>query len=148
MEVDACLCDFCDLEFLDGKPGSEGDRLRCALEAKHPEFMSSGKLPFPRFKRAIKGWRKHAPTQSRVPLPEDVELAIAGHMRSRGSTGTGWGTLARGPRSKARMCAADARENVLVCCAACLSFEFAYRTECSPLNSFSNLKMPASRLGS
>ena len=55
-------------------------KLQAALEYERPEAAREGKLRLPRFRRALKGWRKLAPAQSRLPMLEFLKSAISGLM--------------------------------------------------------------------
>ena len=79
-ELDAVLCDYADDLFLSGENCSSGAKLQAALEHHRPEAAREGLLHLPRFKRALKGWRRLAPTQSRLPMIEFVKSAISAVM--------------------------------------------------------------------
>eukprot|EP00974_Lingulodinium_polyedra_P024121 2335889-Lingulodinium_polyedra.AAC.1 len=68
---------YADVLFLDGYSSGEGTKLLVAVEAVHPVYLRKGRLAVPRFRRALKGWGRLAPTRSRVPCPEAFAVALA-----------------------------------------------------------------------
>ena len=82
--LDAALVDFSDDAFLDGENVDFGEKLQAALEAMLPSFQRHGKLQLPRFKRALKGWRRLAPNRSRLPMPEEHMHAMVGALCAAG----------------------------------------------------------------
>ena len=69
-ELDAALCEYADHLFLSGETCSYRQKLQAALEYVRPETARDGSLRLPRFKRALKGWRKLSPAQVRLPMIE------------------------------------------------------------------------------
>ena len=69
---------------MNGEGSSYGQKLQAALEFWRPEAAREGSLKLPRFKRALKGWRRVAPTQTRLPMIEYVKSAISGLLIWRG----------------------------------------------------------------
>ncbi|CAK9080024.1 unnamed protein product [Durusdinium trenchii] len=55
-----------------------------ALEFFRPEAARAGELRLPHFKKAMKGWRRLAPTQTRMPMVEFAKTCISGLMMSQG----------------------------------------------------------------
>ena len=53
-------------------------RLQAAIEYHRPEAAREGQLQLPRFRRALKGWRRLSPTQTRLPMIEFVKSSISG----------------------------------------------------------------------
>ena len=76
-DLDAALRDYADELFLDGEDSHVGSKLQAALEFERPQAARVGTLHLPRFKRALKGWRKLAPQQVRMPLMEFLKSCIA-----------------------------------------------------------------------
>jgi hypothetical protein len=70
---DEVLADYLDLEFLDGKSSTEGEKLVAAIEFNLIKWR--GHLV--RSRRALKGWRKERPPGSRLPLPRLVCYGMA-----------------------------------------------------------------------
>eukprot|EP00439_Symbiodinium_sp_Y106_P085585 s532_g29.t1 len=79
-QLDVALLEYCDFLYLDGEDSNFGQKLQAALEYERPEAAREGKLRLPRFRRALKGWRKLAPAQSRLPILEFLKSAISGLM--------------------------------------------------------------------
>ena len=79
-KLDEAMCDFADELFLNGEDSHAGEKLKAALEYARPEGIREGYLHLPRFKRAMKGWRKLAPNQTRLPMLEVLKSAISGIM--------------------------------------------------------------------
>lgn len=79
-QLDIALCEFADHENLNGEGAHCGEKLQAALEYERPEYSRHGSLSLPRFKRAMKGWRRMAPTQTRLPMPEFLKSAISAVM--------------------------------------------------------------------
>lgn len=82
--LDAALCDFADHLYLNGEGADAGWKLKAALEFVRPEAMRRSDLFLPRFRRALKGWRKMAPGQTRLPMLEFVKSCISGLMMFAG----------------------------------------------------------------
>ena len=76
-QLDEALCEYADHEYLNGEAAHCGEKLQAALEYERPEFSRAGALHLPRFRRCMKGWRKMAPTQTRLPMPEFMKSAIS-----------------------------------------------------------------------
>lgn len=83
-QLDEALCEFADHLFLDGEGLSFGQKLQAAIEYERPEFAQEGRLALPRFKRAMKGWRRLNPQQTRLPMPEFLKSAISAVMVQKG----------------------------------------------------------------
>ncbi|CAE7038510.1 unnamed protein product [Symbiodinium sp. CCMP2592] len=81
--LDAALCDWADILYLNGEGSNYGDKLLASLEFERPEFAREGKVNLPRFRRALKGWRRMAPTQTRLPMIEFIKGAISGVLLKR-----------------------------------------------------------------
>ena len=74
--LDEALCEFVDHLFLDGEDVNYGQKLQAALEYERPEFSRHG--------RALKGWRRLAPTQTRLPMLEFLKSAVSGIFLEEG----------------------------------------------------------------
>ncbi|CAE7820938.1 unnamed protein product [Symbiodinium necroappetens] len=85
-ELDAALCDYADSLYLDGESSTSGQKLQAALEFVRPEAAREGRLVLPRFRKALKGWRRMAPTQTRLPMPEMIKSSISGVFLAKGLT--------------------------------------------------------------
>lgn len=75
---------FMDQTYLDGRARDWGDKLKAALEWCHPELSKRGHISLPRMVRALKGWRKAAPTQLNWPMPELGMYAVCGGLLMMG----------------------------------------------------------------
>lgn len=81
-KTDAVLADYMDLLYLQGRSPHEGEKTVASVEFNN--IALKGKLM--RSRRALKGWRKAMPAQSRLPLPRLImfgicmELAAKGHL--------------------------------------------------------------------
>ena len=77
-QLDAALCEYADLLYLDGygsrRETDGGHRTR-------PEFARAGTLHLPRLRRSLKGWRRLAPSQVRMPMIEFLKSAVSGLMQ-------------------------------------------------------------------
>lgn len=110
--LDAALCDWADILYLNGEGCNYGDKLLAALEFERPEFAREGKVHLPRYRRALKGWRRMAPTQTRLPMIEFIKGAISGVLLKRGRRSMAlfnevtFSTYAR-PGELLRVCAED-----------------------------------------
>lgn len=76
---DKLLADYMDVMFLNGKGLNEGEKTLAAVEF----FQVSLKGFLVRSKRALRGWRKERPPQSRLPLPKLVTYGMAMIMLAR-----------------------------------------------------------------
>ena len=83
-DLDKALVDYSDTMYLNGEDSHAGDKLKAALEFQRPEGVRTGRLELPRFKRALKGWRKLAPTQVRQPMLEFLKSAVSGVLLRMG----------------------------------------------------------------
>ncbi|CAJ1446249.1 unnamed protein product, partial [Effrenium voratum] len=84
VELDEALCDYSDFLYLEGEGHDSGEKLKAALEFERPEAARRGELHLPRFRRAMKGWRKMSPSQTRLPMIEFVKGAISAVMLAMG----------------------------------------------------------------
>ena len=78
--LDEALSDYADWAYLAGEKAEHGEKLKAALAALHPLMMPPGKLTHPLFDRAMRGWRRAAPTFARTGYPEGVSYAISGQL--------------------------------------------------------------------
>ena len=78
--LDEVLCEYADALYMEGEDCNCGQKLLAALELEMPEWHREGVLKLPRFRRALKGWRKLAPPQTRLPLLEFLKSSISGLM--------------------------------------------------------------------
>ena len=85
-QLDAALCDYADHQYLNGESSTSGQKLQAALEFVRPEAAREGRLVLPRFRKALKGWRRMAPTQTRLPMPEMIKSSISGVFLAQGLT--------------------------------------------------------------
>ena len=69
-------CDF----FLEGKPVNEGEKILASIEYHHSSLK--GKLV--RSRKALRGWRKERPQESRLPLPKLVAYGMSMHLLALG----------------------------------------------------------------
>ena len=77
--TDLELLDYFDNLYLQGYAPSAGHKTVAALQHFEPRFRKNGKWAFTRALRALAGWRRLAPANSRLPLPH---LAAEGIMLS------------------------------------------------------------------
>lgn len=77
-ELDIAVSDFMDELYLNGEGVDAGNKLRAALEYDRPEAARAGSLNLPKTKSALKGWRKLAPGQTRMPMLEFLKSGISG----------------------------------------------------------------------
>ena len=82
--LDDAVTDWADLEYLSGESFEVGEKLLAALE-KWALFAREARLVrLPRFRHALKSWRKNCPKRSRLPMPEEFMWLIAGTLGSAG----------------------------------------------------------------
>lgn len=62
-----------DVLFFEGKPMNEGEKILASVEFRHGSVK--GKLL--RSRKALRGWRKECPPESRAPLPKLVAYGIS-----------------------------------------------------------------------
>ena len=75
--LDARIVQFFDYLYLEGRAASSGEKLIAAVMMFLPDYHARGRLPLPRAGRALRGWRRLAPTKTRRPLPWAVCCAVA-----------------------------------------------------------------------
>ena len=71
------LLEWADCQFNEGKPPELGTTLFAAVKALYPRYSKSGDLKLPRFSRALAGWAKLMPGESRWPVPWPLVAAAA-----------------------------------------------------------------------
>ena len=67
--TDSVIADFCDELYLNGCQNDAGYKLISAWKYFHPEYNRGGGMRLPLTTQCMKGWKKAAPSRSRVPLP-------------------------------------------------------------------------------
>lgn len=72
-DTDAVLADFLDVMFLEGKSAAEGEKVVASIEFHNINLKGS----LVRAQRALRGWRKERPPQSRLPLPRLIASGMA-----------------------------------------------------------------------
>ena len=75
--VDQVLAECREELSFDGYGGGEASRLIAAWQDRFPEYGRQGMWSLPHAQRAAKGFRRLAPTRSRLPLPLAFACAIA-----------------------------------------------------------------------
>ena len=78
--LDAKLVHNFDQLFLAGAAYAEGEKLWAAVRFFTPSYANHGHLHLPRSSRALKGWRRLAPTATRRPLPWEAAAAVAWNL--------------------------------------------------------------------
>jgi hypothetical protein len=66
-----------DAQFLGGEQADLGSKMLAAVRFFSPRFGKGGDLKLPLASQALKGWRKKAPSKSRMPLPIEAVFLIA-----------------------------------------------------------------------
>ncbi|CAE7387391.1 LYPLA1 [Symbiodinium microadriaticum] len=79
-ELDWTLADYFDAMFLDGSSHATGQKVLAAVEFAFIE--KKGQLV--RSRRALRGWQKLRPPQSRLPLPKPLAYGMAQIIMARG----------------------------------------------------------------
>lgn len=75
-ETDANLADYMDILYLDGHGANQGEKTIAAVEFHCIKLKGT----LVRSRRALRGWRKVVPAQSRLPLPKPVAFGMAMQM--------------------------------------------------------------------
>ena len=83
-QVDQCLVQHMNQQFLDGHQAFRGDRLIASFLHHYPQFSRVGVKRIPRALRALRGWRKLCPGRSRVPYPLAIWTGLASLMIGMG----------------------------------------------------------------
>eukprot|EP00438_Fugacium_kawagutii_P002485 Skav209078 [mRNA] locus=scaffold207:207591:211020:- [translate_table: standard] len=78
--VDDVMCDYLDWLYEEGRSPHEGEKSIAAMEFFRMELKGT----LNRCRRALKGWRKIMPPQSRLPLPRILMFGIAMDLLARG----------------------------------------------------------------
>ena len=71
-EVDAAIVLYLNMSYSQGRPVSDGEVLLAGLLFFQPQYGKVEGQKLARSWRALKGWRKRAPTRSRRPLPRMI----------------------------------------------------------------------------
>ena len=71
-EVDAAIVQYLNTSYSQGRPVSDGGVLLAGLLFFQPQYGKLGRQKLARSWRALKGWRKRAPTRSTRPLPRMI----------------------------------------------------------------------------
>ncbi|CAE7502120.1 unnamed protein product [Symbiodinium sp. KB8] len=79
-ELDWTLADYFDVMFLDGNSQATGQKILAAVEYAFIEKKGS----LVRARRALRGWQKLMPSQSRLPLPKMIAYGMGQIMLARG----------------------------------------------------------------
>ena len=79
-DVDIILADFLDVMFLENHSAADGEKVVAATEF----FNLHLKGALSHCRRALRGWRKEKPPQSRLPLPRLIAAGMAMVLCSRG----------------------------------------------------------------
>jgi len=83
-DVDYLVVEWMNNEFMEGKQAERGSKMLAAVKYFRPEFKVRGGAVLPRATQALQGWRRHAPEQSRLPLPWEVTALIAEELATTG----------------------------------------------------------------
>ena len=76
-EVDASLVQLVHYRFFSGYDSGDGSKALAAFMFVRPQFSKLGTHHLPRTSRALRGWKKLAPSHSRPPPPFDVVCGLA-----------------------------------------------------------------------
>ena len=76
-ELLALTLDYLDVQFLEGAPHGDGDKLVAAIQHALPSVLSEPDWKA-RVSHALRGWEKRGPTESQAPPPEELVMAAAG----------------------------------------------------------------------
>lgn len=79
-QLDGLLADYMDKLFMDGRHVAEGEKTLASVEYHHVRVK--GRLV--RGRRALRGWRKEKPQQSRVPIPKILAYGISMQLIAKG----------------------------------------------------------------
>jgi len=90
---DALLTAYFNFLFFAGHMAPKGMKVLAAFMFFHPEYAKAGHLGLPRAWRALKGWKRLCPSQTRVPYPWAFWCGMANQMTSRGFLNMGIFTL-------------------------------------------------------
>ena len=82
-EVAMCLLEILDHLFLDGAGHPDGSKLLSAVLHIYPELREAT-VEEKRVRRALSGWQKRAPAETRVGIPDEVVYAQIGMLLSEG----------------------------------------------------------------
>ncbi len=83
-ELDNAATDWCDLEYLSGEQPESGEKLYAALEKWALACREGRGVVLPRFRHALKSWKKNSPKRSRLPMPENFMWLITGTLGAAG----------------------------------------------------------------
>ena len=78
--TDANLADYMDVLYLEGQPMNQGEKILASIEYFNGTLRGS----LLRSRRALRGWRKEQPLQSRAPLPKLVVYGLCMKMIAHG----------------------------------------------------------------
>ena len=79
-EVDAACTTWANEQYRLGKAANKGEVLLASIGHCFPEFSSFGSHKLPRFRRALKGWRRRTPARSRRPHVWSMWSMLAWHL--------------------------------------------------------------------
>ena len=83
-EIDGVTARWMEAEFLNGEPADMGSRMLAAIKFFRPEFSRSGSASLPKATQALRGWKRRAPTQTKMPLPFEAVVLIAWRLATTG----------------------------------------------------------------
>ena len=82
--LDDASTDYADLEFLSGEGFEVGEKLLAALERWALVARQSRTVVLPRYRKALRSWRKNSPRRSRLPMPEEFMWLLTGALGAAG----------------------------------------------------------------
>ncbi len=78
--TDDNVTEFMDQMFSEGRSAAEGEKVLASVEYHHCKLK--GRMT--RSRKALRGWRKEMPAESRIPIPKLITYGMSMLMMSRG----------------------------------------------------------------
>ena len=85
-DTDGVITDYLNHLFWRGEQPHRGEKFLAAWMHTHPQLSRVGTAKLPRSWRALKGWRRMCPAQSRKPMPLGVWSALAVELKKMNQT--------------------------------------------------------------
>ena len=83
LNFDRTLADFLCDKYFDGEHSSFGSYTVAALEWQYPQIGRFGDVKLPLSRQSLKGWRKLAPSMTRLPMADPLASTIAIRLSCR-----------------------------------------------------------------
>jgi len=89
--VDRMLVEYFDYLLMQGKDPASGRKIMSAIEFYQAEFATRGSLTLPRARKALRGWQRLVPVNTKDPLPWPTCTLVSRRLVELNHSGHGFG---------------------------------------------------------